>query len=98
METEKITKWLVSKVPFAESLDPEELDMLCNLYISYENSKIIRDNTFEMAMRHNQAGIDYSTDYGKANETVVEREELLDNYLTALKNKYAQEEEFHKKF
>lgn len=81
-------QYMDEKIPtWRTDVSMEELENLKNLHSNVNKWQGIANNTMDMAFNHNKSGIDYSTDYEKANNEVGRYLIMLENAITEIRQR-----------
>ena len=79
-------EYMNEKVPnYQNSISEQVIEGLKEKYNTVQKYMKIVDNTLDMALNHNKSGIDYSTDYVKANENLALSQLSLEMDIKAIR-------------
>ena len=89
---DKFMKWVIDNVSCFDNLSKDDLINLKNKYDDVQRLLDIETNTLNMALNHNQSGIDYSTSFEKSSQKRVLAQQELRTYIDELNKKYGIED------
>lgn len=94
-------QYMNEQIPnWKNDLAVDTIEYLKNLHKNVIDWKKVADNIFNMSFNQNKAGIDYSTDFEKANQNLVasemELEQAINNIKKVINPNFQMEEQTNK--